>query len=126
MFTTLMFVAIWMFGAGFLMSQKRSAEMFVIETLTFIIGTNKEYQCIKNLRVSILGKRGFFGFCSCCQFCTDVQFLSYTPLFIDSTESSLWSALLLGKDYSPSIIVLFVFWSGFLILFAKWLFHSSF
>src|SRR3990170_6093832 len=42
MLTILMFVAIWVGGIGFLMSQKRSAEMFAIATLTRIIVNQHE------------------------------------------------------------------------------------
>ena len=42
MLTTLMLVLIWMFGAGFRMSQKRSADMLEMDTLTLIIAVSRE------------------------------------------------------------------------------------
>ena len=39
-----MFVAIWIGGIGFFMSQKRSAEMLPIDTLTRIIFNQQKYQ----------------------------------------------------------------------------------
>ena len=46
----------------------------------------------------------FFGeLAGAAELVTVVRFFFYTPLYIDSTEGSLRSALLLGKNYSPLI-----------------------
>src|SRR4030066_1283283 len=58
MLTMLMFVAICMGGIGFFMSQKRSAEMFAMATLTrIILNQQRNYHAYGNLKLLIRSVR---------------------------------------------------------------------